>query len=65
MSRLAWSDLERIGLQDLRLHPDAFWRLTPREFSIMAGLEAGSETHLGRAGLAELMQAYPDKKRTL
>ncbi|MGY6694792.1 MAG: rcc01693 family protein [Roseinatronobacter sp.] len=57
---LDWPALMRLGLRDLRLHPRAFWALTPVELMIMAGLE-GQPAPLTRAGLHALAQRYPDE----
>jgi uncharacterized phage protein (TIGR02216 family) len=49
------------GLGVLRLAPDAFWRMTPRELAAaLAGLAGGSAMPLGRGELVELMRLYPD-----
>ena len=39
MSRIDWPGLLRAGLYELRLTPEAFWRLTPIELKIMLGAE--------------------------
>lgn len=48
-----------LGLGVLRLPPDAFWRMTPRELAAAAGLSrtAGG---LSRLELDALMVAFPD-----
>lgn len=49
------------GLGVLRLSPDAFWRMTPRELA--AALEALAplaEGSLSRARLAALQARFPD-----
>jgi len=56
---LDWAGLLRAGLHDLRLSPDAFWRLTPVELAVMTG-RAGQAGPLGRSALEALMQAFPD-----
>jgi uncharacterized phage protein (TIGR02216 family) len=49
------------GLGVLRLAPDAFWRMTPRELAAaLDGLSGGARAPLGRGELAGLMQLYPD-----
>lgn len=49
------------GLGRLRLPPEAFWRMTPRELAAAArafgSLQINGPT---RADLADLMHAYPD-----
>jgi uncharacterized phage protein (TIGR02216 family) len=55
-----WADLMALGLMRLRLTPDQFWALTPRELALMAGLGGPAPAALDRAGLAALMRAHPD-----
>jgi uncharacterized phage protein (TIGR02216 family) len=53
-----WAAALRFGVGRLRLSPDAFWALTPRELAMLAGLDrAGGEapTH---ADLAALMRRF-------
>lgn len=57
-----WAGLMRVGLGQLGLHPDQFWRLSPVELRIMLGAEAAAPP-LTRARLDELAAAYPDHKR--
>ena len=50
-----------VGLGVLRLSPDAFWRMTPRELALALRPMAGApHPALGRSGLAELMARFPD-----
>jgi len=37
MNRFDWSELMRAGLIGLGLQPDAFWKLTPAELSLLLG----------------------------
>ena len=60
MSRVAWPALMRLGLVQLRLEPDVFWRLTPAELMLMAGAPEARGA-LDRSGLAELIARFPDK----
>ncbi len=48
-----------LGLGRLRLSPDAFWRMTPRELA--AALAAPSAPPMDRAALAALMRRFPDR----
>jgi uncharacterized phage protein (TIGR02216 family) len=49
------------GLGRLRLSPDAFWAMTPREIaSAMAALMPTREAAPQRSTLAELMNRFPD-----
>lgn len=56
---LDWPGLLRVGLRQLGLTPEAFWRLTPVELRILSGAEA-LVPPLTRARLEELARAYPD-----
>lgn len=48
----------RWGLGRLRLAPEAFWRMTPRELA--AALPDPGPQPTSRAALAALMAAHPD-----
>jgi len=59
-----WPGLMRLGLGALRLSPDAFWKMTPSEFRHAlegAGIVPISGATFGRARLAEMMAAFPDR----
>lgn len=62
MSSIDWAGLLRVGLFELRLAPDVFWRLTPIELKIMLGAE-GTAPALTRARLEELAAAFPDGRK--
>ncbi len=62
MSAIDWPGLLRVGLLDLRLTPEVFWRLTPIELKIMLGADRTSPS-LTRARLDELAAAYPDARK--
>jgi len=50
-----------IGLGLLRLSPQAFWAMTPREFERAASpFITEPMRHPGRRDLAALMQRFPD-----
>ena len=55
MKRIGWAGLMRLGLVELKLQPDEFWRLTPAELALMAGVGAGAGS-LSRGGLVELLE---------
>ncbi len=57
-----WAGLLVLGLRELRLAPEAFWKLTPVELVTMLGLDAARPA-LTRARLDELARAYPDSKK--
>ena len=57
----AWNEVIGFGLGVLRLSPEAFWRMTPREIALaIAAVTGRSAAPLERGTLAELMQRFPD-----
>ncbi|MGX7741948.1 rcc01693 family protein [Rhodopseudomonas parapalustris] len=63
MTPFPWAEAMQFGLGVLRLPPDQFWRMTPRELAAaIAGLRGGATAPLGRAALDELMRRYPDER---
>lgn len=58
---LDWTGLMRVGLRELRLHPDAFWALTPAELALMLGLDR-APAPMSRDRLADLARLYPDAR---
>ena len=54
-----WAGLMRVGLGVLRLPPEAFWAMTPREFAAAVDAKAGPAP-MGRAELEALRARYPD-----
>jgi uncharacterized phage protein (TIGR02216 family) len=45
----------------LRLSPDAFWRMTPRELALaIEAVAGGGGEPLPRAAFDQLMRRYPD-----
>ncbi|MCR9150350.1 MAG: phage tail assembly chaperone [Rhodobacteraceae bacterium] len=57
-----WPALMRAGLGRLGLRPAEFWALTPAELTLMLR-QGGGPAPLGRAALAALERAYPDRGR--
>jgi uncharacterized phage protein (TIGR02216 family) len=56
-----WAAAMAFGLGVLRLPPEAFWAMTPRELvAAAAGVAGPGAEGLGRAELAALMARYPD-----
>jgi uncharacterized phage protein (TIGR02216 family) len=49
-----------LGLGRLRLTPDVFWSLTPKELLLMAGGGGRGTEALKPDALAELMRRFPD-----
>lgn len=66
MTPFPWDEVMRFGLGVLRLAPQDFWAMTPRELAAAhRGLTGGSALAApGRAELIELMAAFPDSKET-
>lgn len=51
----------QFGLGELKLSPDQFWKLTPRElFAALGPLNATHAAPLQRTELDRLMAAFPD-----
>jgi len=58
-----WKQALAIGLGVLRLPPEQFWKMTPREFAAaLRGLYGDPQTPLDRKTLEKLAARYPDKK---
>ena len=55
-----WKEAIGFGLGVLKLSPDAFWRLTPRELAYAIEAAGGKRAPLDRASFDELMKRYPD-----
>ncbi len=65
MKPFPWAEAMQFGFGVLKLAPDAFWRMTPRElaFAIRA-VRGAAMTPLDRAGLDRLMQRFPDREES-
>jgi uncharacterized phage protein (TIGR02216 family) len=48
------------GLGAMRLSPQAFWAMTPRELAAALGLGIAARSVPGRADLLALMRRFPD-----
>jgi uncharacterized phage protein (TIGR02216 family) len=48
------------GLGTLRLSPEQFWRMTPRELAAAIEGIGGRGSPLSRADFSQLMTRYPD-----
>jgi uncharacterized phage protein (TIGR02216 family) len=60
-----WDMVMGLGLGLLRLSPDVFWAMTPREFSFAAGLGAQTARAVpSRSELGRLMASFPDAGET-
>jgi uncharacterized phage protein (TIGR02216 family) len=61
MTPFPWDTAMQVGLGVLRLSPDAFWRMTPRELAAaITALHGPAVPAIGRARLLEMMRQFPD-----
>jgi uncharacterized phage protein (TIGR02216 family) len=56
-----WQQAIGFGLGVLKLSPDAFWRMTPRELAFAIAGASGRGAPLSRADFTALMKRYPDE----
>ena len=57
-----WAGLMRVGLGVLRLSPEAFWAMTPREFAAAtSALGGGGPGPMTRVDLDALRARFPDE----
>ena len=63
MTPFPWRQAIGFGLGVLRLSPDEFWRMTPRELSYAIAAVTGRAAPLDRGSLSELMKRFPDEFR--
>ena len=57
--KIEWAALFRHGVLGLRLAPEAFWRLSWREWQMLTA--AREMAVLSRTALEELMREFPDE----
>jgi uncharacterized phage protein (TIGR02216 family) len=55
-----WEQAIGFGLGILRLPPEQFWKMTPRELAHALRAVYGNATPLDRVALTDLMTRYPD-----
>jgi len=56
-----WDEVLAFGFGVLRLSPDCFWRMTPRELShAVRGIRGVPAAPLSRMAFVELMKRFPD-----
>lgn len=59
-----WGEAMAFGLGTLRLSPDAFWRMTPRELAAaIRVLKGHALAPFERDSFATLLMRYPDGRR--
>jgi uncharacterized phage protein (TIGR02216 family) len=56
-----WAGALALGLGRLRLTPDIFWSLTPKELILMAGGNVEASGALTAVALSDLMRRFPDE----
>ena len=57
--KFPWAELMSLGLGQLRLAPDAFWAMSPRELFAAAGVRLASP--MKREVLDDLIARFPDE----
>jgi uncharacterized phage protein (TIGR02216 family) len=58
-----WQQAIGFGLGVLRLSPDAFWRMTPRELAYAIEAVSGpAQRPMDRDRFAQLMARFPDQQ---
>ena len=63
MKPFPWEQAIGFGLGVLRLPPEQFWRMTPRELACaVAAVRGPMREPMDRTSLDTLMQAFPDKQ---
>jgi uncharacterized phage protein (TIGR02216 family) len=63
MTPFPWKEAIGFGLGVLRLAPEEFWRMTPRELACAIEAVRGRGAPLGREAFADLMRRYPDVRQ--
>lgn len=61
--RIPWDRLMALGLGGLRLAPEAFWTMTPRELASMLGATSMGARPMDRDRLDGLMRRFPDHRK--
>jgi uncharacterized phage protein (TIGR02216 family) len=57
-----WQQAIGFGFGVLRLPPEQFWRMTPRELAYAIEAVRGRGAPLDRMGFADLMKRFPDER---
>lgn len=60
MTPFPWKQAIGFGLGVLRLSPQQFWSMTPRELACAIDAVTGRTAPLDRGTLTQLMRKYPD-----
>lgn len=65
-SPFPWAEAMQFGFGVLRLSPDAFWRMTPRELAhAIRGVRGPVAAPMDRSALDALMKQFPDSEEPL
>jgi uncharacterized phage protein (TIGR02216 family) len=63
MKPFPWKQAIGFGLGVLRLPPEQFWRMTPRELAYaIEAVNGGCGVSLDRGALSDLMKRFPDER---
>ena len=62
MQPFPWKQAIGFGFGVLRLSPEQFWRMTPRELAYAIEAVTGRNAPLDRNALTKLMKRYPDDR---
>ena len=62
MTPFPWREAIGFGLGALKLSPEQFWRMTPRELAYAIEAATGRRAPLDRDRFAALMKRYPDER---
>lgn len=62
MTPFPWREAIGFGLGVLKLPPDQFWRMTPRELAYAIEAVTGRRAPLDRDDFTALMKRYPDER---
>ena len=62
MTPFPWKQAIGFGVGVLRLSPEQFWRMNPRELAHAIEAVTGRSAPLDRNGLTNLMKRYPDDR---
>jgi uncharacterized phage protein (TIGR02216 family) len=62
MTPFPWQQAIGFALGQLRIPPEQFWRMTPRELAYAIEAVTGCAAPLDRGSLNDLMKRYPDER---
>ena len=62
MTPFPWKQAIGFGLGVLKLSPEQFWRMTPRELAYAIEAVRGGAAPINRDAMRDLMKRYPDER---